>query len=68
MVVWSAGTGGHLARARRVAGSANPAASAGHAPARTEADYELTLNLYHSVAAYQCRYGKSPDDSTYRGL
>ena len=47
----SACTGGHRACARRVAGSANPTNSAGHAPARTEADYELTYNLDHSMGA-----------------
>ena len=44
-------TGGHRACARRVAGSANPASSAGHAPTRTEANYKLTFNLDHSVGA-----------------
>ena len=53
IIVSSACIGGHHARACRVAGSANPANFTGHPPARTEAAYELTFNLGHSVGVDQ---------------
>lgn len=49
----SFGAKGHRARARGVAGSANPTDSAAHAPTITEANHELTFNLEHSVATDQ---------------
>ena len=47
----SARTRGHRARPRRVAGRATPTSSAGHAPAGSPADAELTFHPDHSVGA-----------------
>jgi hypothetical protein len=44
-------TRGHRARARRVAGSATPTGSAGHATAGAKAKHELTFQPDHPVGA-----------------